>query len=44
MPLEFRSRGDKLYVHTPGWDWRLGAVLLVVLLRTFGAGSWDARK
>ncbi|TDC24202.1 hypothetical protein E1265_10535 [Streptomyces sp. 8K308] len=43
MPLEFRSGGDKLHVHAPGMDWRLGAAL-VVLLRTFSAGAWDARK
>jgi hypothetical protein len=43
MPLEFRSKGDKLHVHAPGMDWRLGAVL-VVLLRTFGSGSWDSLK
>ncbi|MFI7447577.1 hypothetical protein ACIBQX_08790 [Nonomuraea sp. NPDC049714] len=43
MPLEFRSRGDKLHVHAPGSDWRLGAVL-IVLLRTFSAGSWDSGK
>lgn len=43
IPLEFRSRGNKLHVHAPGLDWRLGATL-VVLLRTFGDGSWDARK
>ncbi|MFC5751669.1 hypothetical protein [Actinomadura rugatobispora] len=43
MPLEFRSRGDKLHLHAPGLDWRLGAAL-VVLLRSFGLGSWDAGK
>ncbi|WP_218040517.1 hypothetical protein [Actinomadura sp. WMMB 499] len=43
ISLEFRSRGDKLHLHAPGLDWRLGAAL-VVLLRTFGAGPWDARK
>ncbi|WP_326727637.1 hypothetical protein [Streptomyces phaeochromogenes] len=43
IPLEFRSRGDKLHLHTPGLDWRLGATL-IVLLHTFAAGSWDARK
>ncbi|MDT0320935.1 hypothetical protein [Streptomyces millisiae] len=42
-PLEFRSRGDKLHVHAPAVDWRLAATL-VVLLRTFGFDSWDARK
>lgn len=43
LPLEFRSRGDKLHVHAPEWDWRLGATL-VVLLRTFNAGAWDSGK
>lgn len=43
IPLEFRSRGNKLHLHAPGWDWRLGAAL-VVLLRSFGDGSWEARK
>ncbi|MFD5319709.1 hypothetical protein [Streptomyces sp. NPDC127098] len=43
MPLEFRSGGDKLHLHAPDMDWRLGAAL-VVLLRTFSGGAWDARK
>lgn len=43
IPLEFRSSGDKLHLHAPGLDWRLGAAL-VVLLRTFGPSSWDTRK
>ncbi|MFJ5264854.1 hypothetical protein ACIQAC_30775 [Streptomyces sp. NPDC088387] len=43
VPMEFRSRGSKLHVHAPGLDWRLAAAL-VVLLRTFAAGPWDARK
>lgn len=43
MPLEFRSGGNKLHVHAPTFDWRLGAVL-IVLLRTFGSGAWDSLK
>ncbi|MER7176264.1 hypothetical protein [Streptomyces mesophilus] len=43
VPLEFRSGGDKLHLHTPGVDWRLGAAL-ISLLRSFGAGAWDAVK
>ncbi|MEU5877864.1 hypothetical protein [Spirillospora sp. NPDC047279] len=43
MPLEFRSKGDKLHVHAPGLDWRLGAAL-IALLRTFGPDAWDAGK
>ncbi|WP_432052842.1 hypothetical protein [Streptomyces xiamenensis] len=43
MPLEFRTRGDKLHLHAPEVDWRLGAAL-IVLLRTFGANAWDTRK
>ncbi|MFC8827714.1 hypothetical protein ACFT9I_20505 [Streptomyces sp. NPDC057137] len=43
LPLEFRSRGNKLHLHAPEVDWRLGAAL-VVLLRTFGASSWDTSK
>ncbi|GHE53510.1 hypothetical protein [Streptomyces capitiformicae] len=43
IPLEFRSKDDKLHVHAPELDWRLGASL-VVLLRAFGPNSWDTRK
>ncbi|UUU31679.1 hypothetical protein JIX56_18140 [Streptomyces sp. CA-210063] len=43
VPLEFRSSGDKLHVHAPGSDWRLGAAL-VVLLRAFGPNAWDKKK
>ncbi|MFE7445740.1 hypothetical protein ACFU7X_35430 [Streptomyces chartreusis] len=43
IPLEFRSKGDKLYVHAPGVDWRLGAAL-IALLRSFHAGAWDSVK
>ncbi|MGW6273854.1 hypothetical protein [Streptomyces sp. NPDC055060] len=43
VPLEFRSKGDKLHVHAPGVDWRLGAAL-IALLRSFHAGAWDAAK
>ncbi|WP_420031486.1 hypothetical protein ACN2WE_00825 [Streptomyces sp. cg28] len=42
-PLEFRSKGDKLHVHAPGVDWRLGAAL-IALLRSFNAGAWDSVK
>ncbi|RAY13550.1 hypothetical protein DPM19_20690 [Actinomadura craniellae] len=41
--LEFRSKGSKLHLHAPELDWRLGAAL-IVLLRTFGATSWDSGK
>ncbi|WP_179892368.1 hypothetical protein [Streptomyces sp. rh34] len=41
MPLEFRSRGDKLHLHAPEVDWRLGAAL-VALVRSFSAIRWDA--
>ncbi|RKN10901.1 hypothetical protein [Streptomyces radicis] len=44
--LEFRSRGNRLILHAPETDWRLGAAL-VALLRAFDgwAGQpWDARK
>ncbi|MEO3751420.1 hypothetical protein [Streptomyces sp. B6B3] len=41
--LEFRSGGNKLHLHAPETDWRLGAAL-VVLLRTFGSSSWDTAK
>ncbi|MBM9624363.1 hypothetical protein ACFQ60_00760 [Streptomyces zhihengii] len=34
VPLEFRSRGNKLLLHAPGVDWRLGAAL-IALLRSF---------
>ncbi|MFI0084752.1 hypothetical protein [Streptomyces bobili] len=43
VPLEFRSKGDKLHVHAPGVDWRLGAAL-IALLRSFHAGAWDSVK
>ncbi|CAM5435567.1 hypothetical protein ACFY9Y_26495 [Streptomyces fimicarius] len=43
MPLEFRSGGDKLHLHAPGLDWRLGAAL-VSLVRSFGSHHWDAMK
>ncbi|GHA72780.1 hypothetical protein GCM10010372_84240 [Streptomyces tauricus] len=43
MPLEFRSGGDKLHLHEPDLDWRLGAAL-VALVRSFSAVRWDAMK
>ncbi|MEU8990462.1 hypothetical protein AB0C98_29210 [Streptomyces sp. NPDC048558] len=43
IPLEFRSKGEKLHVHAPGVDWRLGAAL-IALLRSFHAGAWDSVK
>ncbi|MCX5559749.1 hypothetical protein [Streptomyces sp. NBC_00038] len=43
VPLEFRSKGDKLHVHAPGVDWRLGAAL-IALLRSFNVGAWDSVK
>ncbi|MGW8749151.1 hypothetical protein [Streptomyces sp. NPDC055794] len=43
VPLDFRSKGDKLHVHAPGVDWRLGAGL-IALLRSFHAGAWDSVK
>ncbi|MFJ4467288.1 hypothetical protein ACIP2X_07205 [Streptomyces sp. NPDC089424] len=43
VPLEFRSKGDKLYLHAPEVDWRLGAAL-IALLRSFNAGAWDSVK
>ncbi|MGW3833528.1 hypothetical protein [Streptomyces microflavus] len=43
LPLEFRSGGDKLHLHSPALDWRLGAAL-IALLRSFMPGSWDGRK
>ncbi|MGY0488929.1 hypothetical protein [Streptomyces sp. WG-D5] len=43
VPLEFTSGGNKLHLHAPDVDWRLAAAL-VALLRSFGAGSWDAAK
>ncbi|MFE7141299.1 hypothetical protein ACFVAG_26445 [Streptomyces sp. NPDC057644] len=43
MPLEFRSGGDKLHLHAPELDWRLGAAL-VALVRSFSAVKWDGRK
>ncbi|WP_307825473.1 hypothetical protein [Streptomyces sp. MBT55] len=43
MPLEFRSGGDKLHLHAPGLDWRLGAAL-VSLVSSFSAVGWDASK
>lgn len=43
MPLEFRSRGDKLHLHEPDLDWRLGAAL-VALVRSFSSIRWDAMK
>ncbi|MDT0266718.1 hypothetical protein RM844_10475 [Streptomyces sp. DSM 44915] len=45
-PLEFRSGGDRLLLHAPEWDWRLGAAL-AVLLRSYESWvgvSWDADK
>ncbi|MFI1226935.1 MULTISPECIES: hypothetical protein [unclassified Streptomyces] len=42
MPLEFRSGGDKLHLHAPDLDWRLGAAL-VALVRSFSTG-WDGGK
>lgn len=44
--LEFRSKRDRLILHAPETDWRLGAAL-IVLLRAFDgwAGQpWDAHK
>ncbi|WP_199826266.1 hypothetical protein [Streptomyces sp. SBT349] len=44
--LEFRSRGDRLFLHAPETDWRLGAAL-VVLLDAFDSWvgqPWDANK
>ncbi|WP_243744701.1 hypothetical protein [Streptomyces hainanensis] len=44
--LEFRSGGDRLLLHAPETDWRLGAALLV-LLRAFDSPlgePWDAAK
>ncbi|MDX2980930.1 hypothetical protein ACTFBT_21380 [Streptomyces microflavus] len=41
--MEFRSGGDKLHLHSPGLDWRLGAAL-IALLRSFMPGSWEGRK
>ncbi|MGW7142258.1 hypothetical protein [Streptomyces xanthophaeus] len=43
MPLEFRSGGDKLHLHEPDLDWRLGAAL-VALVRSFSSIRWDAIK
>lgn len=43
VPLEFRSKGDALHMHTPGVDWRLAAAL-IALLRSFHAGAWDSAK
>ncbi|MGN9821759.1 hypothetical protein ACTMUQ_41480 [Streptomyces sp. SD11] len=43
MPLEFRSGGDKLHLHEPDLDWRLGAAL-VALVRSFSSVRWDAMK
>ncbi|OCC11381.1 hypothetical protein [Streptomyces sp. PTY087I2] len=43
MPLEFRSGGDKLHLHAPEVDWRLGAAL-VALVRSFSAVNWDGHK
>ncbi|MFI0878359.1 hypothetical protein ACWDBC_35230 [Streptomyces parvus] len=43
MPLEFRSGGDKLHLHAPEVDWRLGAAL-VALVRSFSAVNWDGQK
>ncbi|AWZ10525.1 hypothetical protein DRB96_18905 [Streptomyces sp. ICC1] len=43
MPLEFRSGGDKLHLHEPDLDWRLGAAL-VALVRSFSSIRWDAMK
>ncbi|MFD6278145.1 hypothetical protein ACFWFI_21655 [Streptomyces sp. NPDC060209] len=46
-PLEFRSKGDALRLHAPGYDWRLGAAL-VAALRTFDSWllgkEWDDRR
>ncbi|MFG2765716.1 hypothetical protein [Streptomyces rubiginosohelvolus] len=43
MPLEFRSGGDKLHLHAPEVDWRLGAGL-VALVRSFSAVNWDGQE
>lgn len=43
LPLEFRSRGDRLHLHAPGFDRRFGAAL-IALLRSFNTGAWDDRK
>ncbi|MEU1125203.1 hypothetical protein ABZ371_16965 [Streptomyces sp. NPDC005899] len=44
VPMEFRSGGDALHLRAPGYDWRLGAALLVVL-RSFDSPllgrEWD---
>ncbi|MEV5580591.1 hypothetical protein AB0L39_18755 [Streptomyces parvus] len=43
MPLEFRSGGDKLHLHAPEVDWRLGAAL-VAPVRSFSAVNGDGQK
>ncbi|MEV0022748.1 hypothetical protein AB0H45_11075 [Streptomyces atroolivaceus] len=47
VPLEFRSKGDTVHLHAPGYDWRLGAALVAVL-RTFDSwllgNEWDDKK
>ncbi|WP_415947396.1 hypothetical protein [Streptomyces sp. KLOTTS4A1] len=43
VPLEFRSKDDKLHLHAPGVDWRLAAALLA-LVRSFKVGAWDSTK
>ncbi|GHH52526.1 hypothetical protein [Streptomyces candidus] len=43
VPLEFRSKGDKLHVYAPGVDWRLAAAM-IALLRSFHVGAWDSVK
>ncbi len=46
-PLEFRSKGDTVHLHAPGYDRRLGAALVAVL-RTFDSWllgkEWDDAK
>ncbi|MFJ4839973.1 hypothetical protein [Streptomyces sp. NPDC088746] len=45
--LEFRSKGDTVHLHAPGYDLRLGAALMAVL-RTFDSpllgNEWDDAK
>lgn len=43
IPPEFRFKGDKLHLHAPGFDWRLGAAL-IALLRSFNGSAWDDTK
>ncbi|MFB4426130.1 hypothetical protein C5F59_034265 [Streptomyces sp. QL37] len=47
VPVEFRSKGDTVHLHAPGYDRRLGAALVAVL-RTFDSpllgNEWDDGK